>query len=396
MEIIVRPGDSFWYYSQLFDISLSLIEDSNPTVSPSNLLAGDRIQIPGYILTQYNIQANDTLWTIAAVNNISLDHIELVNPGLNPMSLQIGQGIFLPQRATDMIVSDVTNYTYEKMMNDIQLLQSVYPFIFNRTIGNSVMGKDIVELQIGSGPKEVHLNGSFHANEWITTPIIMRFLNHYALSLTNYNPIRGIQMLPLYSNTQLSIVPMVNPDGVNLVLNGASAAGERSQEVLAINNQSEDFSNWKANINGVDLNNQFPALWEVEAQRKPSSPQPRDYPGPSPLSEPEAIAMAQLAEEKNFLRVNAFHTQGEVIFWGYEGYEPPVARDIVIEYANVSGYIPIQYVDSYAGYKDWFIQEFRQPGYTVELGSGVNPLPIEQFPEIYEESLGIMLANLYM
>ena len=53
-------------------------------------------------------------------------------------------------------------------------------------------------------------------------------------------------------------------------------------------------------------------------------------------------------------------------------------------------------IDSHAGYKDWFIQEFRKPGFTIELGLGVNPLPISQFDEIYSESLGIFLASLYM
>lgn len=85
-----------------------------------------------------------------------------------------------------------------------------------------------------------------------------------------------------------------------------------------------------------------------------------------------------------------------MIYWGFEGLEPAVSRDIVNEYARVSGYQPIRYVDSYAGYKDWFIQDFRRPGFTIELGSGVNPLPFAQFEEIYQESLGIMLANLYL
>lgn len=57
---------------------------------------------------------------------------------------------------------------------------------------------------------------------------------------------------------------------------------------------------------------------------------------------------------------------------------------------------PIRYVDSHAGYKDWFIQEFRRPGFTIELGKGVNPLPISQFDVLYEEMLGIFLANYYI
>ncbi|RKQ37610.1 M14 family metallopeptidase [Oceanobacillus halophilus] len=396
MEITVRPGDSLWYYSQIFGVPLILIEASNPNITPAQLYVGQNIRIPGFVAKSYTVQPNDSLWTIAMSNHIPLDMLQLLNQKINPAYLQVGQPLIIPERITNLVVTDVNNYTYDKMVQDINRLISIYPFIARQSIGHSVMGKDIIELQLGIGSKEVHVNGSFHANEWITTPIIMNFLNEYVLSLTNNQPIRGLQMLAYFNNTRLSLVPMVNPDGVNLVINGASAAGNRRDDVLAINNQNDDFSNWKANINGVDLNNQYPALWETEAQRKPTTPQPRDFPGTNPLTEPEAIAMAQLAQQRNFQRMNAFHTQGEVIYWGFQGLEPPVAESVVNEFSRVSGYRQVRFVDSFAGYKDWFIQEFRRPGYTVELGSGVNPLPINQFPEIYEESLGIMLANLYL
>ncbi|RLL48256.1 LysM peptidoglycan-binding domain-containing protein [Oceanobacillus piezotolerans] len=396
MEVQVRPGDSLWYYSQLFGISLTLIEASNPQATNNQLSVGDIIRIPGYQIRDYIIKENDTLWTIAMANNIPLDTIQLLNQSANPAYLQVGQIILLPERVTTMIVNDISNYTYEKMREDLNQLLSIYPFITSGSIGSSVLGKEIIEVQIGIGTREIHTNGSFHANEWITTPVILRFLNEYAMSLTNNVPIRGLFMFPLFNRTRLSLVPMVNPDGVNLVINGANAAGELREQVLRINNQSEDFTDWKANINGVDLNNQFPALWEIERDRKPNTPQPRDYPGPYPLSEPEAIAMADLQYSRKIEIMNALHTQGKVIFWGFEGFEPSISETIVNEYARVSGYTPIQYTDSYAGYKDWFIQEFRRPGFTVELGSGVNPLPIEDFEEIYQQTLGILIASLYV
>lgn len=396
MEINVRQNDSFWYYSQLFNVPLLLIENSNPQVNPKRLMIGQSIQIPGYLIEQYTVKSNDTAWTIAMENNLQLDSLYVLNQSIDLNHLQIGQKINIPQRVTNMLILDIDNYSYEKLSNDIELLQSVYPFIFRKNIGHSVMGKDLIELKIGVGSKSVHLNGSFHANEWITTPIIMVFLNQYALAVTNSMPIRGIDMYPLFVHTMLSIVPMVNPDGVNLVIGGSTTAGEFEQSVLEINNNQTDFSNWKANIHGVDLNNQFPALWELEAERKPKTPKPRDYPGPYPLSEPESIAMAELTRQSNFERVNAFHTQGEEIYWGFQGLEPPISEVIVNEYVRVSGYVAVKNIDSYAGYKDWFIQDFRKPGFTVELGRGVNPLPIEQFQSIYQRSLGIMLANLYL
>ncbi|KOS61133.1 hypothetical protein AN161_19325 [Lysinibacillus sp. FJAT-14222] len=81
---------------------------------------------------------------------------------------------------------------------------------------------------------------------------------------------------------------------------------------------------------------------------------------------------------------------------GFENLEPPESEILVNEFSRVSGYEPIKSAGSYAGYKDWFIQDFRRPGFTVELGSGTNPLPLSQFDDIYEETLGIFLAALYM
>ena len=396
MEIFVRQRDSLWFYSQLFNIPLILITTSNPHINPNFLQIGQSVQIPGYRLKEYTIQHNDTLWSIANANSLPINALLLVNQMIDPLRLQIGQKIQIPERVNDLIFSNPNHYTFEKMLEDINELIQIYPFIRTQTIGNSVMGKDLTELQIGIGEKQVHLNASFHANEWITTPVLIKFINEYALSLTNNYPIRGLFTLPYYSNTTLSIVPMVNPDGVNLSINGANTAGEFAEEVRLLNNYNEDFSNWKANIRGVDLNNQYPALWEIEANRKPKEPQPRDFPGTQPLTEPEAIAIAQLTRERDFQWVNAFHTQGKEIYWGFEGLEPDYSENIVNEYARVSGYLPVRYIDSYAGYKDWFIQTYQRPGFTIELGSGVNPLPIEQFPVIYEESLGILLANLYL
>lgn len=396
MQITVRAGDTSWYYSQLFQVPLILIETSNPDINVASLTIGQSLEVPGFIINEYNVQPGDSYWSIASRYQLPIDSIEILNPNVNPQNLQPGQTLLIPVKIQDLLVNDIDQYTYEKFIQDLILLQQVYPFIQQRYIGNSVLGKDIIELQIGAGSKQVHMNGSFHANEWITTPVLMKFINEYVLALTNGTAIRGLPMLPFYQQTQLSIVPMVNPDGVDLVVLGADAAGEFRESVLEINNQNTDFSDWKANIRGVDLNNQYPALWDVEAERKPTSPQPRDFPGYAPLTEPEAIAIAELTRDRDFSRINALHTQGEVIFWGFEGLEPPESLTIVTEFERVSGYIPIQYVDSYAGYKDWFIQEYRRPGFTLELGQGTNPLPISQFDEIYEETLGILIANLYL
>lgn len=396
MEVIVRKGDSLWDYSQLFGVNVQLIVDSNLGVNPSQLTIGQRIKIPGYVTVEYRVVAGDSLWSIAKRRHISVELIKLVNVNINPNALQIGQMIYVPLRITWRLVQGKQYYDYETMKSDLTRLQNVYPFIQTPSIGNSVLGNEIPEVLVGSGNKRVHYNGAFHANEWITTPVIMTFLNDYLLSLTNNVAIRGLQTFPLYQETLLSIVPMVNPDGVNLVLKGPPSIEPYQTKVVEYNNGNTDFKSWKANINGVDLNDQFPAEWEKEKARRRDSPGPRDYPGESPLSEQEAIAMAALTRKRDFQRVLAFHTQGKVIYWGFENLEPPESETIVKEFSRVSGYEPVQTIDSYAGFKDWFIQDWRRPGFTVELGMGINPLPLSQFDEIYEDTLGILLAGLYM
>lgn len=396
MDVFVRPGDSIWYYSQVFNLPLQLIIDSNPTVNPQALMPQQRIKIPGYVNTSYNVQRGDTIWTIAQRMNITMDALYLLNPVLSPYVLQVGLILTLPVRVTWKVVNGKQDYDYSTMMQDIRTLQTIYPFLFNEPIGNSVLGKEIPGLNLGKGQKRVHFNASFHANEWITTSIVLTFLNDYLLALTNNSSIRGLYALPLYTQTSLNIVPMVNPDGVDLVLNGPPENETIRNNVIEWNSGSTDFSNWKANINGVDLNDQFPAEWELERARNPKTPGPRDYGGERSLSEPESIAMAVLTVESDFARVLAFHTQGQVIYWGFLGLEPPESEQLVYEFARVSGYEPEQTIESYAGYKDWFIQDWRRPGFTVELGLGTNPLPISQFDEIYEEALGIFLSALYM
>ncbi|MEK4405451.1 M14 family metallopeptidase [Sporosarcina sp. FSL K6-6792] len=396
MDIFARPGDSFWNFSQVFKMPLHLIIDSNRNINPQILTTGQRIQIPGFVATNYKIQTGDSLCLIAQRLHLPLYSLLLVNPNLAPNRLQVGQMIKIPQRITWRLINGKQNFDYDIMMNDIRRLLAVYPFLQTAPIGNSVLKREIPEILVGSGTKRVHYNASFHANEWITTPIILTFLNDYLLSLTNHTTIRGLFTFPLYQQTTLSIVPMVNPDGVNLVLNGPPANEPWRSRVVELNNGSLDFSDWKANIRGVDLNDQFPANWDWERARNPKNPGPRDYGGERPLSEPEAIAIADLTRRRDFARVLALHTQGEVIYWGYENLEPPESEVLVNEFSRVSGYESVQTIESYAGYKDWFIQEWRRPGFTVELGSGKNPLPLDQFDEIYQETLGIFLAGLYV
>lgn len=220
MDVFVRQNDSLWHYSQLFNVNYQLIIDSNSGIDPLALKIGQKIKIPGFTTTGHHIKKGDSLWAIAKSRNLPLDALFLVNPSLNANALKIGQTISVPLRITWRLVQGNQEYDYQMMMNDVKRLKSIYPFIKTSSIGDSVLGREIPEVLIGNGDKRVHYDGSFHANEWITTPVIMTFLNDYLMAITNQTGIRSLSLFPYYQQTMLSLVPMVNPDGVELVLKG--------------------------------------------------------------------------------------------------------------------------------------------------------------------------------
>ena len=161
-------------------------------------------------------------------------------------------------------------------------------------------------------------------------------------------------------------------------------------------------SGWKANFRGVDLNLQYPAGWrnarEIKFAQEFNKPAPRDFVGFGPLTEREALAVFDFTLIHNFRLILTYHTQGKEIYWDFQNINPPQGLYIANEFSRASGYSveDVPFNSSFAGYKDWFIQDYSKPGFTVESGSGQNPLPISQFDEIYRDNIGILVLGMVL
>ena len=299
------------------------------------------------------------------------------------------------------IVTTDIPITSQRNLELIRQITDAYPFVRSQVIGTTAFGRPIPALVVGTGPRKVLYTASHHANEWITSYILLKFAEELAAAIASNGRVYGVPAKNIAAAATIYLVPLVDPDGVDLVT-GAIAPGSLEYAIaagLADNYPAIPFPDgWKANLLGVDLNLQYPAGWQQARQIKFAQgftrPGPRDFVGRAPLTQLEARALAEFTETVDPELVLAYHSQGKEIYWQFGNIFVPGARELGEDFARTSGYTlaDVPEASAYAGYKDWFIQNFRRPGYTIEVGEGENPLPLTQFEQIYRDNLGILVA----
>lgn len=348
----------------------------------------------------YTIKEGDTFHKLAQKYSTTVDAIIYANPDVDYNNLSIGEEIIIPFGS---VVQTNIRYTSQILNLNISAFQTIYPFLEISSIGTSVLGRRIQCIKFGNGQKEVFYCAATHANEWITAPLLMKFMENLCKSYVNNLNIFGYNARDLFSNVSLYIVPMVNPDGVDLVtgLINENSIVYNNAKRIANNFPSILFtSGWKANIEGIDINLQFPAGWaeakEIKYAQGFDKPAPRDFVGYGPLTAPEAVALYNFTLRHNFSLMITYHTQGRVIYYQYQDQTPPNSEEIAKKFADISGYtieeVPTN--SSFAGYKDWFILYYNKLGFTIEVGLGENPIPVSQFAGIYRENVGILVTGM--
>lgn len=267
----------------------------------------------------------------------------------------------------------------------MRALKSAYPFLDCGVYGRSVAGVPLRYLRFGTGAASVIVCAAHHANEYITSPALVEAARRMASERTS-----GGVFAELFAKMRVYFVPLVNPDGVDLV-NGTltSPALLRAAGLIAARYSDVPYPyGWKANALGIDLNLQYPALWDEARRIKFAagwvSPAPRDYVGRAPLCAPESRALYAFTLRVRPKAVCALHTQGSVIYWRFRGEAAEGAEALAGRLALASGYAldSVPGESDAAGYKDWAIDSLGIPAYTVECGSGENPLPEDQLPAI--------------
>lgn len=157
-----------------------------------------------------------------------------------------------------MIVNTSIPYTSFILQSNIKDLILKYPFLRSYTIGYSVLGRPIQALIFGTGLRKVLYVGSTHSNEFITSTLLAKFIEDLSYAYANGSNINYLNTEEIYNNVSLHVVPMLNPDGVdlvNLAINTASNPYIYAKIIASRYPQIPFPNGWKANIQGVDLKN---------------------------------------------------------------------------------------------------------------------------------------------
>ena len=276
-------------------------------------------------------------------------------------------------------------------------LRGRYRFLDTMPVGRSVLGREIFALRLGSGAERVLYAAAFHGQEWLTALIALRLCEDICDALQRDGKLESLDLRQALTGRSLMLIPVVNPDGADIAIHGSSCAGCLARQVAALG--GDEPGRWQANARGVDINHNFNAGWaemqDLEREKGIGGPAARQWCGPSPESEPETAALTGLCTRFRFRHVIALHSQGEEIYWRYGERTPPHARMMADVMGAASGYTVAdpEGLASHGGFKDWFIASTGRPGFTIELGRGTNPLPVQDFEAIYAKAREMLLLG---
>lgn len=323
-------------------------------------------------------------------------------PGIFRPEIKENLAIAFSKGITPREIATTYPYTYEDMVLDIAYLEMKYPDIIEvNTIGQSEWGFPIWVVILGKGEKSVMINAAHHAREYATVPLVMKMINYYAQlyeSNETMEPFGNVR--EILDKVCIHFIPMVNPDGVKIAQNHLyHLTDEKIAELRKILKKGTDFENWKANGEGVDLNSNYPARWKqclVPYLSEGSG-------GKEPGEASETKALMDYTKEQDFLSTISYHNAGEILYWYFGQTGNDKSRDyrLTKELSELTGYslIPIQtQMQSNSGYKDWYIQEFKRPAWTIEIGRTVNnkPLSQEEMLDAWKKNkkVGLWLASM--
>ena len=290
---------------------------------------------------------------------------------------------------------------YTELMEYLNVISERYPFVGITGLGETIMGRTIPCITVGEGERSVLYVGGESATEWITSVLLLRFLNEFCELYQNDGKAFHYSIQYLFSTRTLYIIPMLNPDGIEYQIHGVGKEHILYDRLLSMNGGGEDFRTWQANARGVDLTYNYPCEHFISHKARESEDgicngAPYGFGGQMPESEPEVGALCNFVRyHQNINAVVTLHTAGEKIFYTNGRKKAPRSETIGRTLSRVSGLslVPPEESGERCGLTAWCMEELNIPAFLMSCSKSAHPLFIGDWFRIYmrvRESLFMM------
>ncbi|MEM3615794.1 MAG: M14 family metallopeptidase, partial [Candidatus Methanomethylicia archaeon] len=258
-----------------------------------------------------------------------------------------------------------TYFDWQELTKRLIKLEEKYGNILKiYSIGKSLLGREIWACEIkGDGIEEgvIMIDGGMHGSEVIGVRVAYKLLETI---LEEYNELVGKGLL---RNLSIIIIPMLNPDGVEM--------SKYSPPIPIIH-----IKDGRCNANGVDLNRNFGYSWTLGGSPYYNS---TTYRGEEPESEPEVKALKNILLKRNILFYLNLHSGvKQILIPAYQ--ENPylnVYMEIASTLSNIYGY-EIARGGIYGGSANWCLMGRDKPALSIIIelyGGGTRTLEVDWF-----------------
>lgn len=266
--------------------------------------------------------------------DVNLDKVDYVKASVNMKQFfELQQQGFDPQLEVEIDKDELIDqqyHTFAEVNEIIEYYKKSFPEIVHvEKIGEgSVKKLPIWAIKISDNPRDhesepsVLFTGIHHAKELLGAEVCLYLLKYFC---QNYYSDRKVKFW--VDNTEIWIVPVINPDGYYLVMDTNNAPNFWRKN-LTDNNLNGRFDSEK---DGVDLNRNYDYNWIAEGD---SDPRSWYYRGPYPFSEKEIQAIKNLTFREKFVFHLDYHSYGEIILYPWDNFKAPPDIDLIIDIAK--------------------------------------------------------------
>ncbi len=279
-------------------------------------------------------------------------------------------------------------FDYNTKIRFVEELIKEYPFINAEIIGRSALNRGVFSLSVGNQSNSVIFTAGFCGTDGLTCELLLLFVEKMCHAVKHSCLLCGVDIKRALTQLGITVVPCVNPDGIEIAQNGFECG--KSMKEFLLSSGCEDHRKWSTNAFGVDINRNFSPQWnehhKKENEQGIRGPSAKGYCGEFPESEAETKVLSRLCRLRHFRQCLSLHPGDGELHWQYNEKAPGQSSMMAKILADSCGY-SLESKDNPSqpdGFKNWFIDEFSSPGFSLKIHSERCNSPYTKLYDVYE------------